>query len=186
MSASAPRYCQCGKRLARDHAGTQCGVCERRAMQQRAEPPAVPADFWHTPAFRDALNAQHMGHVARAYRRHPLNVANYGRDGIPQELLGAWLGLTQAQVSRIENGPPIRNLDTLTHWARTLRIPPELLWFKLPGEQTSIASAIRLTTGMLSAPPIPAPPRRIVSTGTSRQRRAPQSGRRSHAGLPVC
>src|SRR5256885_11687777 len=34
--------------------------------------------------------------------------------------------LTQAQVSRIENGPPIRNLDTLAHWARVLRIPPDL------------------------------------------------------------
>jgi tetratricopeptide (TPR) repeat protein len=156
MSASAPRYCQCGKRLARDNAGARCGVCERQAMKQRAEPSAVPAGFWHTPAFRDAFNAQHMGHVARAYRRHPLNVANYGRDGIPQELLGDWLGLTQAQVSRIENGPPIRNLDTLTHWARTLRIPPELLWFKLPGEQAPFTSVTRLT--MLSMTPALAPP----------------------------
>ena len=58
--------------------------------------------------------------------------ARYGRDGISQEMLGTWLGLTQAQVSRIENGPPIRNLDTLAHWARVLRIPVHLLWFKLP------------------------------------------------------
>lgn len=172
MSASAPRYCQCGKRLARDHAGTQCGSCERRTVRQRAEPPAVPVGVWHTPAFRDAFDAQHMGHVARAYRRHPLNVANYGRDGIPQELLGAWLGLTQAQVSRIENGPPIRNLDTLAHWARTLRIPPELLWFKFPGERAPVAPAIRLTTGMSgapSAPPIPVPPSasfQLVPVGT--------------------
>jgi len=160
MSASAPRYCQCGKRLAHDNAGTQCGACERKAAQQRAEPPEVADGFWHTPAFRDAFNAQHMGHVARAFRRHPLNVTNYGRDGIPQELLGAWLGLTQAQVSRVENGPPIRNLDTLTHWARRLRIPSELLWFKLPGEQVPITSAAtRLTGGMLGMPPAPAPPR---------------------------
>ena len=170
MSASAHRYCQCGKRLARDHPGTQCGVCERRTTRQRAEPPVVPADFWHTPAFRDAFDGQHMGHVARAYRRHPLNVANYGRDGIPQELLGDWLGLTQAQVSRIENGPPIRNLDTLAHWARTLRIPPELLWFKLPGEQAPIGAAIHLTTGMLSAPPMSVPPTatfQLVAVGNS-------------------
>ena len=183
---SAPRYCQCGKRLARDHAGTQCGICEREGMRQRAEPPAVPAGFWHTPAFRDAFDAQHMGHIARAYRRHPLNVTNYGRDGIPQELLGDWLGLTQAQVSRIENGPPIRNLDTLAHWARTLRIPPDLLWFRLPGEKTPIGTPIHLTTGMLSAPPMPRTAERIVSAGTGRQRRVPQSGRRSHASLPVC
>ncbi len=173
MSASASHYCQCGKRLARDHVGPQCGACERRAVQQRVEPPAVSVGFWHTPAFRDAFDAQHMGHVARAYRRHPLNVARYGRDGIPQELLGAWLGLTQAQVSRIENGPPIRNLDTLTHWARVLHIPSELLWFKFPGERAPFARPIRLTTGMPSAPPMPVPPSASfqlvpVSTGALR------------------
>jgi tetratricopeptide (TPR) repeat protein len=138
-------------------------------LQQRAEPPTVPSVFWQTPAFRDAFDSQHMGHVARAYRRHPLNVTEYGRDGIPQELLGAWLGLTQAQVSRIENGPPIRNLDTLAHWAHILRIPPELLWFKLPGERTPIALAIRLTAGMPSAPPMPVSPSasfQLVPVGT--------------------
>ena len=98
-------------------------------------------NFWDTPAFQDAFAVQHMGRVARAYRRHPSHGARYGRDGIPQELLGDWLGLTQAQVSRIENGPPTRNLDTLAHWARVLRIPQELLWFKLPPSQTADAVA---------------------------------------------
>jgi len=137
MSASAPSYCQCGKRLARDRAGARCGACERQAVQQRATPPAVPSGFWDSQAFRDGFDAQHMGQVARAYRRHLSHVARYGRDGIPQELLGDWLGLTQAQVSRIENGQPIRNLDTLAHWARVLQIPAELLWFKLPHAKNS-------------------------------------------------
>jgi hypothetical protein len=75
-----------------------------------------------------------MGHVSRAYRRHPSHIARHGRDGISQERLGGWLGLTQAQVSRIENGPPIRNLDTLAYWAGVLRVPAHLLWFKLPPE----------------------------------------------------
>jgi tetratricopeptide (TPR) repeat protein len=92
----------------------------------------VSASFWDTPALRDALAAQHIGRVARAYRRHHEFAVRYGRDGISQELLGTWLGLTQAQVSRIENGTPVRNLDTLVHWARALQIPPRLLWFKLP------------------------------------------------------
>jgi hypothetical protein len=39
-----------------------------------------------------------------------------------------------------EPGPPIRNLDTLAHWARTLRIPPHLLWFKLPPQNSAPAS----------------------------------------------
>jgi hypothetical protein len=132
MSAVTPRYCPCGKRLARDRRGPHCGVCEQREAQQRSAPPAIPSDFWNAPAFRDAFDDQHMGRIARAYRRHPAHQARYGRDGIPQELLGDWLGLTQAQVSRIENGPPIRNLDTLAHRARVLHIPAGLLWFKLP------------------------------------------------------
>jgi hypothetical protein len=134
MSAGAPRYCQCGQRLARDHAGAACSSCERQAATERSEPPLVQAGFWETAAFRNAFAAQHMGHVARAYRRHRDHAARYGKDGISQERLGGWLGLTQAQVSRIENGPPIRNLDTLAYWARTLRIPAHLLWFKLPPE----------------------------------------------------
>jgi transcriptional regulator with XRE-family HTH domain len=136
MSASALRYCQCGQRLARDHAGALCSSCERQSATERSEPPLVQAGFWETAALRDACAAQHMGHVARAYRRHPDHAARYGRDGISQERLGAWLGLTQAQVSRIENGPPIRNLDTLAYWARILRIPADLLWFKLPPDTT--------------------------------------------------
>jgi tetratricopeptide (TPR) repeat protein len=131
MSASAPRYCRCGNRLALDHAGALCGSCKRQLVHQRSEPPAVSATFWDAPALRDALATQHIGRLARAYRRHYEFAARYRRDGVSQELLGTWLGLTQAQVSRIENGPPVRNLDTLGHWARVLQIPPHLLWFKL-------------------------------------------------------
>ena len=132
MSTNAPRYCRCGNRLAWKHAGALCDSCERQAVHRRAAPPTVSPVFWDTPALRDALAAQHIGRVARAYRRHGEFAARYGRDGVSQELLGTWLGLTQAQVSRIENGPPIRNLDTLAHWARILQVPPHLLWFKLP------------------------------------------------------
>jgi transcriptional regulator with XRE-family HTH domain len=42
------------------------------------------------------------------------------------------MGITQAQLSRIENGPPIVHLDRLAQWARVLRIPADLLWFALP------------------------------------------------------
>jgi transcriptional regulator with XRE-family HTH domain len=154
------RYCGCGQRLARDHAGDRCGLCERRTAQRELVPPEVPAEFWETPAFRDAFDAQHIGLVARAYRRHPFHVGAYGRGGIPQTLLGGWLGLTQAQVSRIENGPPLRNLDTLAQWARVLRIPPALLWFKLPGSQISGPRAANL----------PESPTALVMAGAGRSR----------------
>jgi transcriptional regulator with XRE-family HTH domain len=105
-----------------------------------------------------------MGRVARAYRRHPSHLARYGRDGIPQELLGDWLGLTQAQVSRIENGPPIRNLDTLAHWARILRIPPELLWFRLPPGCNTAGPAAQLPARQPPAP-LPAGHFQLVAVG---------------------
>ncbi|MDQ4032893.1 MAG: helix-turn-helix transcriptional regulator [Actinomycetota bacterium] len=95
----------------------------------------MPAEFWQTEQFHDAFTAQHMGRVARAYRLHPYHHAVYGPSGISQGLLGQWLGLSQPQVSRIENGTPIRNLDTLAYWARVLHIPPALLWFRLPVEK---------------------------------------------------
>ncbi|HEU5474103.1 MAG TPA: helix-turn-helix transcriptional regulator [Actinophytocola sp.] len=105
-------------------------------------PPMVPAEFWLTPELCDAFAAAHIGRVVRAYRRHPHHTVRYGAGGISQTLLGQWLGLTQAQVSRIENGPPVKNLDTLAHWARVLRVPAELLWFDLPGcRRTSAAGA---------------------------------------------
>jgi transcriptional regulator with XRE-family HTH domain len=71
---------------------------------------------------------------------HPYHHAVYGPDGISQTLLGQWLGLRQPQISRIETGAPIRNLDTLVYWARVLRIPAELLWFKLPDEKHQLVT----------------------------------------------
>lgn len=61
MSTNAPRYCRCGNRLAWNHAGAQCGSCERQAVHLTARPPAVSASFWDTPALHDAFAAQHIG-----------------------------------------------------------------------------------------------------------------------------
>jgi hypothetical protein len=75
------------------------------------------------------------------------------------------MGITQAQLSRIENGPPIRNLDTLCHWARTLRIPECLLWFRLPE-----APATRSETAEATAPVIsPAELRSVASSSLPAQ-----------------
>ncbi|MFL6126388.1 hypothetical protein [Actinophytocola sp.] len=59
----------------------------------------------------------------------------FGSGGITQTLLGQWLGISQAQVCRVETGKPIKDIDTLSHWAQVLRIPPDLLWFDLPGNR---------------------------------------------------
>nr|WP_245714790.1 hypothetical protein [Micromonospora inyonensis] len=40
--------------------------------------------------------------------------------------------MSQAQLSRVENGPPLVHLDRLVQWATLLRIPENRLWFALP------------------------------------------------------
>jgi tetratricopeptide (TPR) repeat protein len=71
-----------------------------------------------------------MGSVIYAYRHHLF----HGTRPLSQELAGGWLGVTQAQLSRIEHGPPIYDLHRLIHWAQTLQIPARYLWFDLPGQ----------------------------------------------------
>lgn len=133
--ASPPRrhrYCRCGTLLARDNAGRQCARCERGSRDKFLTPPEVAPGFWQTEQFRVAFAARHMGRISRIYRMHPDHNAVYGPAGISQTLLGQWLGLRQPQISRFENGPPLQLLDTLQHWARILRIPAYLLWFRMP------------------------------------------------------
>ncbi|MGH3775527.1 MAG: helix-turn-helix domain-containing protein [Pseudonocardiaceae bacterium] len=117
--------------MATDNAERQCARCQRASRNKFIAPPEVSADFWDTEQCCEAFAAQHIGRVGRAYRMNPYHRAVYGPGGISQGLLGQWLGLKQPQISRIETGPPILNLDTLRYWARVLRIPPELLWFDL-------------------------------------------------------
>lgn len=72
-----------------------------------------------------------MGRVIRAYRRHPY----HGRRALAQETVAGWLSLTQAQLSRIENGLPVAHLVRLVQCAIVLRIPEQYLWFALPSGQ---------------------------------------------------
>lgn len=143
MAAPLPaRYCPCGTRLARDNSGTHCTACQRK--HQRAltrEPPVLPAAFWDDERLREALSNWHMGHVIYAYRVHP----HHGR-ALSQEVVARWLGLTQAQLSRIESGPPPQDLGKLMSWAHSLRIPTDLLWFKLPSNQPATTRDGRAVT----------------------------------------
>src|SRR5262249_6103646 len=124
-------------------------ACQTKARDLLVGPPEVPAAFWTTDHMRDALSNWHMGQVIAAYRNHPY----HGRP-LSQELVAGWVGITQAQLSRIENGPPIKDLDRLIQWAQTLGIPSHLLWFKLPDERSRpIGTAVE---PMRSAP-VPPP-----------------------------
>jgi transcriptional regulator with XRE-family HTH domain len=85
---------------------------------------------------RDALATWHMGRVIFAYRTHPWHPRP-----LSQETVGNWLGLTQAQLSRIENGRAPEELTKLVCWAHILGVPGELLWFKLPDDRLNDSAA---------------------------------------------
>lgn len=122
------RYCcSCGARLARDNTSIHCAICEKKARALLARPPDVPPEFWATEQMRDALASWHMGKVIAAYRGHP-----YHDRPLSQQIVAGWVHTSQAHLSRIENGPPIKDLDRLIQWAKLLGIPEDLLWFKLP------------------------------------------------------
>ncbi|WP_234432641.1 helix-turn-helix domain-containing protein [Streptomyces sp. MUSC 125] len=128
MATPPARYCACGTRLARDNAAAQCHACQRKHQAAAAaRPPDVPAVFWDDDRMREALDTWHFGKVLYAYRTHP-----HHERVLSQEVVADWLGLTQAQLSRIENGPAPQDLGKLMSWAHSLRIPADLLWFKLP------------------------------------------------------
>ena len=121
-----PLSCQCGTRLARDNPGLLCSACQRNVTDLRAGAPLVPPDFWLFPKMREALASRHIGQIIYAYRTHP-----YHRKALAQEIVSGWLDLSQAQLSRIETGPPVQDLIRLTRWAHALRIPRQVLWFEL-------------------------------------------------------
>jgi hypothetical protein len=145
------RRCACGTRLARDNRADACTACQKAASRRLSAPPAVAADFWDDPDLKSALGGWHIGRVIRAYRLHPFH-----HQSIPQAVVAAWFDLTQAQLSRIENGPAVTDLARLIPMARALDIPDEFLWFKLPNQQASIDAGQRpedsLTSGYQDSP----------------------------------
>lgn len=130
-SGRGGRYCRCGSRLARDNPDRLCSPCQVAARQMATGPPVVGREFWSTDQMRDALASWHIGRVIAAYRHH----AHHGRV-LRQDLVAGWMGITQAQLSRIENGAPVADLRKLRQWAGVLGIPAELLWFQLPRTET--------------------------------------------------
>lgn len=137
MSATdTRRYClTCGTRLVGDNPDSRCRPCRAAARQALVEkPPDVPREFWqHAPLRESLVRERHLGHAIRHYRKHPY----HGKKGIPQEIAADWLGISQAQLARIERGLPIEDLGRLIQWATILRVPAELLWFDLPGAGTA-------------------------------------------------
>lgn len=142
------RYCsQCDTRLARDNPDEICAACCKKTRDVLIRPPVVPARFWESAQMREALATRHMGKIERAFRTHA-----HARP-IPQSVAASWFFLTQAQLSRIESGPAIQNIDRLVQWAHVLRVPAELLWFALPADTAPGTAACPGQDG----PPPPCP-----------------------------
>jgi tetratricopeptide (TPR) repeat protein len=91
---------------------------------------------------RAALEACHFGRLFWAYR-------NAVSPRMTQAALGRWLGMTQAQISRLEapDARPPSDLRKLERWAATLHVPPSLLWFG--DSHTSEESDTRAATANL-------------------------------------
>jgi len=128
----------CGTKLALDNTARLCSKCHRDQRDQLRTPPAqLRDDFFETDDFRRAFESQHIGKVFKAYRNHPRHLKLHGKP-LNQELLGRWLGLNQAQVSKLENGKTEQNLETLRSYAKILHLPQHLLWFDISRRNTRL------------------------------------------------
>jgi tetratricopeptide (TPR) repeat protein len=132
MTAPA-RYCmRCGSRLTRDSRASMCAPCRQLSGIGSDHAPGFGEDFWYTDQMRDAFASRDMGAVVRTYRYHPA----HGHKPLPQETVSRWLDITQSQLSRIESGKNrVDTLDKLIHYAHSLKMPSDLLWFQLPNEK---------------------------------------------------
>lgn len=91
----------------------------------RERPQLLDSGFWQQPEITRAVALRNFGYLLRAYR-------DLHQPPIRQAELAAWLGVTQAQISRVERGVSAgQSLDRLSEWAITLRIPQAILWFEL-------------------------------------------------------
>ena len=118
VNTNGARYCDCGTRLARENPSSRCGSCQAKARPGGAVTRGASRLLGHrSHAGRHGDLA--YGRVVAAYRNHPF----HGRP-LPQETVAGWVGITQAQLSRIESGPPIKDLERLIEWARVLHVPP--------------------------------------------------------------
>jgi tetratricopeptide (TPR) repeat protein len=145
------RCARCSALLADDNTASMCGRCHRELSDQMSSPPKLDPDFFETDEFKAAFDSRHMGRILKAYRHHPRHLRIFGK-ALSQALLGRWLGgLTQAQVSRLENGEPEQNLKTLARYAKIMHIPEDKLWFDLPGSRRTVQAADAIEDAIMQA-----------------------------------
>jgi hypothetical protein len=117
-----------------------CGTCTRLLISNEARPQT--SAFWESDSISAAVDARHFGQIFAAYRRE-------STPHVSQATLGRWLGMTQAQVSRLEapGARPPSNLRNLERWAKALHVPQALMWFDVsytPDESVEAELAVSL------------------------------------------
>lgn len=146
---------RCRARLASDNAGGLCSPCSR---VDRAAVRIPPASFWVSEPVQRAVARRDFGLIIKAARAA-------GDPPVRQAEMGVWLGLSQAQVSRIESGrSPVNDLVKLTRWAHVLGAPADVLWFRLAPPLVPAVPAAAASEGMPTLPSAPA----VVAVGPSR------------------
>jgi transcriptional regulator with XRE-family HTH domain len=158
--------------LAADNNARLCGKCRREQHGQLRDAPARHSpEFFETDDLRAALQSRDMGRVFTAYRNHPRHLKLFGK-ALNQETLGRWLGLTQAQVSKIEhNSRPETRLDLLIGWAQVLQLPSDMLWFDMPDQSRFANNQQSGQEPKASIPPngglvVPQPPDQLLVAHT--------------------
>jgi transcriptional regulator with XRE-family HTH domain len=136
QTAALGRGCvACGTRLAADNEQDRCSPCARNLDKVRVRPRSPHDSFWTSPGVGRAVRRRDFGQLLRLWRttRQPT---------VTQLEVATLLGLSQAQVSRIESGrTKVVDLDKLVRWARILGAPNGHLWFTIPDDSEGIRHA---------------------------------------------
>lgn len=123
----------CGAHLAADNEYDWCSPCARRLDAGSSGPRTPSKDFWRSSPVLRAVQGQDFGQLLKAWRTTLQPVAT-------QVEVAQWLGLSQAQVSRIESGRTrVNDLSKLVRWARVLGARGDCLWFTIPEDENDQA-----------------------------------------------
>jgi transcriptional regulator with XRE-family HTH domain len=148
----------CGARLAGDNTGGMCSPCDRGRVEDARPPPT----FWTSDTAARAIARGDFGLVIKAAREacDPC---------VTQAGMGLWLGLSQAQVSRIESGrTPTNDLAKLVRWAQILGAPAGSLWFDFPAGPGSVTVDKVISYQPPALPPAAAAPPPSLVPGSRR------------------
>src|SRR6266516_3396733 len=133
--AGHPRTCErCGAVLSRYNRDSRCAACTRAAVCA-----PVPLSLWELPPVREALLADDVGAVLVAARK----ALGLSQADLAHLLTDDVLAFSQAKVSRIEAGTPVRDIQDRRRISDVLGIPAELLGLASPRSFTRASLVLR-------------------------------------------